>query len=69
MSIGKYCKEKGFTKEEFKNFKNNITETAKGIRENLKYNGGMYFPVLDLFKYNTDEDIKYFIINELKKWI
>ena len=67
MNIGKYCKEKNFSKEEYKNFKNNIEEIAKTIRSNLKYNGGMYYNTDDLFNENIDNDIKCMIINVLKK--
>ena len=67
MTIAKYCKQKGLSKDEYKNFKNNIEETAKSIRSTLHYNGGMYYNVSDLFNWNADADIKYLIINELKK--
>ena len=67
MNIAKYCKEKNFSKEEYKNFKNNIEEIAKTISSNLKYNGGMYYNTDDLFNENIDNDIKYMIINVLKK--
>ena len=67
MTIAKYCKQKGFTKEEYKNFKNNIEETAKVLRSSLHYNGGMYYNVSDLFNWNADADIKCLLINELKK--
>ena len=67
MTIVKYCKQKGLSKEEYKNFKNNIEETAKTIRSTLHYNGGMYYNVSDLFNWNADADIKCLIINELKK--
>ena len=67
MTIAKYCKEKNFSKEEYKNFKNNIEEIAKTIRSGLKYNGGMYYNADDLFNKNIDNDIKHMIINELKK--
>ena len=67
MTIAKYCKEKNFSKEEYKKFKNNIEEIAKTIRSNLKYNGGMYYNTDDLFNENIDNDIKYMIINVLKK--
>ena len=67
MTIAKYCKEKNFSKEEYKKFKNNIEEIAKTIRSNLKYNGGMYYNTDDLFNENIDNDIKCMIINVLKK--
>ena len=66
MTIAKYCKEKGFSKDEYNNFKNNIEKTAKTIRSNLKYRGGMYYSTSDILHY-IDSDIKYFIIQELKK--
>ena len=67
MTIAKYCRQKGLTKEEYKNFKNNIEETAKAIRSSLHYNGGMYYNVSDLFNWNGNADIKCLLINELKK--
>ena len=67
MNIAKYCKEKNFSKEEYKNFKNNIEETAKTIRSSLKYNGGMYYNTDDLFNENIDNDIKCIKIKVQKK--
>ena len=67
MTIAGYCKQKGFSKEEYKNFKNNIINTASAIRSTLHYNGGMYYNVSDLFNWNADANIKCLLINELKK--
>lgn len=67
MNMCKYCKDKKMSKEEYNNFKNNISVTAAAIRENLFYSGGMYYPVSDLFTYCIDSDIKDFVIDELKK--
>lgn len=67
MNIAKYCKDKNMNKEEYKNFKNNIIETATAIRTTLKYNGGLYYPTVELFNWNSDNDIKCMLINELKK--
>lgn len=67
MNMGKYCKSKGMSKEEYKNFVSNIKATACAIRATLGYKGGMYYPVTDLFKYNANEDIKHFVIQALKK--
>ena len=67
MTIAKYCKQKGFTKEEYKNFKSNIEETAKTIKSTLHYNGGMYYNVSNLFNWNGDPSVQCLIINELKK--
>jgi hypothetical protein len=66
MSIAKYCKEKGMSKEEYKQFTYNIKEVAKAIRSTLSYKGGMYYKVSDLFNWNADADMKHFIIQELK---
>lgn len=52
--------------EEYENFKNNIESTAKVIFSSLKYQGGMYYPVNEILKYDSDLDMKQFIINELK---
>lgn len=65
MTIAKYCKERGFSKDEYNNFKNNIEETAKTIKNNLKYCGGMYYATSNILHY-SDSDIKHFIIQELK---
>lgn len=67
MTICQYCKNKGFNKEEYKTFKNNINEIAKAIRLQLKYCGGMYYSTNNIIKWNADSNIKYFIIQELKK--
>lgn len=66
MSIAKYCKEKGMSKEDYKQFVSNIKEVAKSIRSQLTYKGGMYYNVSDLFNWNSDENMKHFIIQELK---
>lgn len=67
MNISKYCKDKGFTKEEYLNFKNNIVSVAAAIRSQLKYNGGLYYPVNSILKEYSNKDMRYFIIQELKK--
>lgn len=67
MNIAKYCKEKGMTKGEFINFKNNIKTTAEAIRNTLHYNGGVYYETNTLFHWNTNKDMKHFIIQELKQ--
>lgn len=67
MNMCKYCKDAGMTLEEYKQFEKNINEKAKAIRSQLTYNGGMYYNVDDLFESNINEDMKYFIIQELKE--
>ena len=67
VNIAKYCKDKGMDIKEYKQFQSNIVATAKAIRSQLQYNGGMYYNSSDLFNWNCDPDIKCFIIQELKK--
>ncbi|APR02452.1 hypothetical protein RSJ2_4164 (plasmid) [Clostridium botulinum] len=67
MNMCKYCKDKNFTKEEYINFKNNIKATTKAIKSKLEYKGGMYYNTNTLFKNGSNNDIKVFIIDELKK--
>ena len=66
MDICKYCKDKGMDIKEYKQFKENIKEVAKAIRSQLEYNGGMYFNIKDLFNNDFNEDMKHFLIQELK---
>lgn len=65
MNICKYCKERGFSKEEYYQFCNNIKEVAKAIRSQLSYKGGMYYPTTDIIKDSVDSNIKEFIMQEL----
>lgn len=67
MNICKYCKDQGFTKQEYLNFSNNIKEVAKAIRSQLSYNGGMYYPTNEILKNWNNNDTKYFIIDALKE--
>lgn len=70
MTLCKYCKDQGFTLQQYENMKENIKQIAEEIRATLKYNGGMYYDTKDLFKgcdFVLDADIKQFIIQELKK--
>lgn len=67
MDICNYCKQKGFNKEEYKRFKDNIITTATAIRSQLRYNGGMYYETNNIINYAADQDIRRFIIQELKK--
>lgn len=67
VNIAKYCKDNNMTKDEYNNFKNNIVSTAKSIRSQLTYKGGMYYKVSDLFNCDVNSDMKCFIIQELKK--
>ena len=64
MNLGKYCKSKGFTKEEYKQFKLNIQAAAEAIKSQLVYCNGMYFPTAEIV---NEGELKPFIIAELKK--
>ena len=66
VNICKYCKNKGFNKEEYNLFKDNIKSVAEAIRSQLTYKGGMYYPTNKIIDYRTNEDIRSFIIQELK---
>ena len=73
MNICKYCKEKGFKKEEYKTFQNNIKTIAKTIRESLKDTQGLFFETRNILPEVTEETnkdwghLRGFIIQELKK--
>ena len=66
MNIGKYCKLKGMNKEEYQNFKSNMTATAEAIRSTLNYRGGMYYSTNEFLKWDGDKEINCIIINILK---
>lgn len=67
MIMSKYCKDKGFTREEYKNFKYNIKTMADVIADSTKETHGMYYSIDQIIKYNANTDIKHFLIQELKK--
>lgn len=67
MNMSKYCKNKGMNKEEYINFKNNIKTLALAIAANTQTTKGVYKNINNIIKYNTDKNIKYFLIQELKK--
>ncbi|GCD12596.1 hypothetical protein [Clostridium tagluense] len=66
MNIAKYCHDKKMSKEEYNNFKENIKTLALAIKTPLQYRNGIYYSTGELFTYNTNEDIKHFLIQELK---
>lgn len=66
MNMCKYCKEHNFTKEEYLQFKENITAVATAIRSQLAYKGGVYYNTSDIIHYAADPIMKHFIIQELK---
>lgn len=66
MNMCEYCYKRGMTIEEYKQFEENIKSTAKAIRSQLSYNGGLYYNTNNLFNNSYDEIVKCFIIDELK---
>jgi hypothetical protein len=66
MNMAKYCKNKGMNLQQYEVFKSNITATAQAIRQQLKYNNGMYYNTNEIINFNSDPYIKSFIIQELK---
>lgn len=70
MNICKYCKENNYTKDQYHDFKKAIETMAQSIKNQLSYNGGMYYNIdtlPPLYNRLEDQDIKSFIIQELKK--
>jgi hypothetical protein len=70
MTLCDYCYKKGMTLQEYKTFKQNIINTASAIIQNIKTmyktGNGLYHPINEILVYNTDADIRQFIIMELK---
>ena len=66
MTMSKYCKSKKMTLQEYENFSANIKTIAATIKSQLRYNNGLYFPTSEIISYNTNSNIKCFIIQELK---
>lgn len=66
----KYCKDKGMSLKEYKEFKKAIETMSISIKNQLSYNGGMYYNINTLpplYNRLEDQEIKNFIIQELKK--
>jgi hypothetical protein len=72
MNMAQYCKEKGFTLDQFKQYKSNIELTAKTLFDYSKtihkHNTGMYFPFTDIMPWNqnTITEQRDFIMMELR---
>lgn len=64
MLLSKYCKDKNFTKEEYKSLQQTIKQKAIEIYNSTSETYGMYFPTFNII---SESDIKPFIIQELKK--
>lgn len=64
MLLSKYCKDKNFTKEQYKTLQQTIKQKAAEIYNSTSYTSGMYYPISNII---PEFDIKPFIIQELKK--
>ena len=71
MRMSLYCKNKGMNLAQYKTFQQNIKNCASAIvnsiKQNYKIGTGMYYPVNDIISFNSDSDIKCFMIQELKQ--
>ena len=67
MNMAKYCKSKGMSLQQYKQFKQNIKNTANAIRSTITDTKGMYYPINDLLTYSPQSEVQPFIIQELKK--
>ena len=56
---------------QYETFEENIKNTATAIIQNVKTmyktDTGIYYPINEILAFNTDTDMKLFIIQELKK--
>ena len=70
MEMSKYCKQKGMTLKEYKQFETNIKNTALAIYQTAltlhKADTGIYYPVTEIISFLSDIDVKCFIIQALK---
>lgn len=70
MTIGAYAKSKGLNKEEYKNLKSNIKAIASALIQQIPQSqkgNGMYYPISDIMPYNTNTDIRPYLLQELKQ--
>lgn len=73
MTISNYCKNQKMTLEQYKQFQQNIKNTASAIIQLIEQNyiidNGVYHDTTELFPYNpnTNEQVELFIIQELKQ--
>ena len=62
----KYCFDKGYTKDQYKQFKQDIRNRAIQVYNHTKDTNGMYFPTCNILQ-DTSMSITTFVIQELKK--
>lgn len=69
MNISKYCKQKDFTRDQYKAYKAAIEQKALAAYEKAKelhaLDTGIYYPIDEIVE---DNEEKYFIIDALKKF-
>lgn len=66
INICKYCFDKGYTRQQYKQFKQNIQQRATQVYNDTKNTNGMYMPVYNILQ-DIDTTINTFVIQELKK--
>lgn len=71
MLLIDYVLDNGMNEEDYDNLKANIKSIALATVENIKVmhpkQTGMYYPISEIINHMADKNIKYFIIQELKK--
>ena len=71
MNMASFCKNKGFTLDQYNQFKTNINATAQAILDTIKLNyvtdTGMYYDTNSIINFESNNDTKGFIIQALKK--
>lgn len=71
MRISLYCKNKGMDLAQYKRFQKIVKDAALAIvmliKQNYKTGTGMYYSINDIIAFNSDPDIKCFMIQELKQ--
>lgn len=71
MEMSKYCKRKGFSRDEFKEYAEKVESTALKSKETaISLHGqdnGVYYSIGEILKKGKDEDFYYFVIDAMKK--
>ena len=69
MTLCQYAKSKGMKLNEYQNLKENIKNIAKALIMQIppRHKGnGMYYPISEILPYNTNADLKPYILQEMK---
>jgi hypothetical protein len=70
MNMALYCKSQGMNLSQYETFKQNIINTASAIiqciKETYKTDTGIYYPINEILSFQSNDNMKQFIIQELK---